>query len=64
MFDKLKKLWSRRNGDEGFNAGDVALKDVDPVKLEKLAALFAAVKDRGSAIEALKQVHGKDLVVL
>lgn len=70
MFDKLRKIWSRRNaddfgdGDEGFNLGDVALDDVDPAKLEKLAVLFDAVQDRESAIEALKQVHGKKLVVL
>jgi hypothetical protein len=52
------------DGNEGFNAGDVALADVDPEKLEKLAALFAGVTDRASARAALEAVFGAELVVL
>ena len=70
MFDKLKKLWSRRNaddfidgdGDEGFNVGDVDLADVDVPKLEKLAELFAeidAIENDDERLIAAKKLVAK-----
>ena len=70
MFTRVKKLFKRRHemdfgdGGEDFNAGDRLISDIDPADLERLAELFASVKDRESAIAALRQVHGRELVVL
>ena len=70
MFTRVKKLFKRRHeidfgdGGEDFNVGDRLISDINPADLERLAELFASVKDRESAIAALRQVHGRELVVL
>lgn len=45
--------------DDAHNVGDVAVGDVDPAELERLADLF----DRLEPLDALRDIYGDRLVI-